>query len=333
MKMLVQVSAYAGRCGAIARAVLTITLGAAALAACASATPEMAARGVRPAGFTPVSSYTHPQASGRASREFAPPSETHVAGGEYKLGAPYQIQGVWYVPAEEPDYDEVGTASWYGDEFDGKATANGETFDKYAASAAHATLPMPSIVEVTNLDNGRTIRVRLNDRGPYKAGRLIDLSRGAAEELGYMDKGTARVRVRYVGPAKLDATLEPLYVAADMRRPDLRVPVRSGPVAESPLIPAQGASMFDAPPSAPPTRIAGQGGYAVQAGAFSDRTRAENVARSLSSAGAAAIRPIEVAGRQLSRVVVGPWRGEAEAQAGRAQVALLGFADAKVIKF
>lgn len=340
IRMLVQVSAYADRCGAVVRALVTIMIGGAALAACASATPEMAARGVRPAGFTPVGAYTHPQAQGAPARQrgFAPPSETHVAGGEYKLGAPYQVQGVWYVPAEEPDYDEVGIASWYGDEFDGKATANGEIFDKYAASAAHATLPMPSIVEVTNLENGRTIRVRLNDRGPYKAGRLIDLSRGAAEELGYMDKGAAKVRVRYVGPAKLDATLEPLYVAANMpRRQDVRIPVRA-PVTENPLIPPPqgtpvGTSLYDRP-APPPSRFdAGQGGYAVQAGAFSDRARAETVARSLSSAGAAAIRPIEVAGRQLFRVVVGPWRDEGQAQAGRAQVASLGFADAKVIKF
>ncbi|OYX29457.1 MAG: hypothetical protein B7Y99_13135 [Caulobacterales bacterium 32-69-10] len=324
-KMVMRVSAHAVRCGAIVRAFFTVMVAGAGLAACASTTPEMAARGVRPHGSAP--SYSR-----GPSRDLAPPNERAVAGGKYKLGAPYQIQDVWYVPAEDPDYDEVGVASWYGDAFDGKPTANGEIFDKYAASAAHATLPMPSIVEVTNLDNGRSIRVRLNDRGPYKSGRLIDLSRGAAEELGYMDKGTAKVRVRYVGPARLDATLEPLYVAANTRRLDARAPVRQGPITATPLIPPQGASVFDRPEPAQ-TQEAGQGGYAVQAGAFSDRGRAETVARSLASAGAAAIRPVEVAGRQLYRVVVGPWRDEGQAQAGRAQVASLGYADARVIKF
>jgi rare lipoprotein A len=330
--MVMRASAPAGRNGAVVRALLTIVFSGLALAACASATPEMAARGVRPMGFTQAqSAYDLPSRPAEPSRrsaprELAPPSETHVAGGEYKLGAPYQIQGVWYVPAEEPDYDEVGIASWYGDEFDGKQTANGEIFDKYAASAAHATLPMPSIVEVTNLDNGRSIRVRLNDRGPYKAGRLIDLSRGAAEELGYMDKGTAKVRVRYVGPARLDGTLEPLFVASQAVTGP-KAPPRAA-VAEAPLAPPP---VSPAPDTSRP--LMSSGGYAVQAGAFSDRARAEKVAASLASAGEAAIRPVEVAGRQLYRVVVGAWTGEAEAQAGRAQVASLGFADARVVKF
>ena len=179
------------------------------LTACASTTPEMAAQGVRsqPAATSPARSAARPTASTSGDGERA------LSGGRYKIGAPYQAGGLWYVPAEQPAYDEVGVASWYGDDFNGQATSNGERFDMYGISAAHATLPMPSIVEVTNLENGRTIRVRLNDRGPFKNGRLIDLSRGAAERLGYMDKGTAKVRVRYIGPAKLDGSVEPLFVA------------------------------------------------------------------------------------------------------------------------
>lgn len=333
--MMVETSAKAGFFGAKLRALFVIMVCGAALAACASATPEMAARGVRPyGGPLPARSYASSPARPVA---LAPPSEEVVAGGRYKLGAPYQAGGLWYVPAEQPDYDEVGVASWYGDEFDGKTTANGETFDKYSASAAHATLPMPSIVEVTNLENGRTIRVRLNDRGPYKAGRIIDLSRGAAQELGYMDKGTAQVRVRYVGPARLDNTLEPLFVANNSRT-DLKPAVRQGAITETPLIAPQGPAFSPEPARTPPSAWraadagAGQGGYAVQAGAFSDRARAEKVVQTLSSAGAAAIHPIEVSGRQLYRVVVGPWSDESQAAAGRAQVASLGFADARVVK-
>ena len=99
---------------------------------------------------------------------------------------PYQIRGRWYRPAEQPGYDETGQASWYGDQFNGRPTATGERFDMYALTAAHKTLPLPGLVEVTNLANGRSIVVRINDRGPFVDGRIIDLSRGAADQLGML---------------------------------------------------------------------------------------------------------------------------------------------------
>src|SRR5688572_6126972 len=120
--------------------------------------------------------------------------------GVRKVGAPYQIGGIWYVPREQPDYDVRGVASWYGDAFHMKATANGEVFDMNAVSAAHTTLPLPSLVEVTNLDNGKKLVVRVNDRGPFVDNRIIDLSREAAIQLGFHRQGLANVRVRYVGP-------------------------------------------------------------------------------------------------------------------------------------
>lgn len=115
---------------------------------------------------------------------------------------PYQVRGVWYTPRYDPDYDEVGLASWYGGKHDGRPTATGEIFDEDRLSAAHKTLPLPAMVEVKNLDNGRKIKVRVNDRGPFVDGRIIDLSREAAKELGMLEKGLARVRVRYLGPAE-----------------------------------------------------------------------------------------------------------------------------------
>lgn len=114
---------------------------------------------------------------------------------------PYQVKGVWYTPRHDPDYDEKGIASWYGEQFQNRNTANGEVFDMDLITAAHKTLPLPSIVEVTDLDTGKKIRVRVNDRGPFVAGRIIDLSKGAARKLGTYQKGVARVRVRYIGPA------------------------------------------------------------------------------------------------------------------------------------
>lgn len=128
----------------------------------------------------------------------APPS------GVYKLGKPYSIAGRWYFPSEDPHYDRIGVASWYGSDFHGKATANGERYDMHALTAAHTTLPLPSYVYVTNLANNRTILVRVNDRGPYVGGRLIDLSKRAAYALGMETSGLGQVRVRYAGRAPLD---------------------------------------------------------------------------------------------------------------------------------
>ena len=114
----------------------------------------------------------------------------------YKVGNPYQIVGKWYYPERDLRYDNTGIASWYGDQFAGKLTANGEIFDPELVSAAHKTLPMPSVVRVTNLDNGKSLVVRINDRGPYVTGRIIDMSRAGARLLGFKDDGIARVRVQ-----------------------------------------------------------------------------------------------------------------------------------------
>ena len=118
------------------------------------------------------------------------------AGGVYKVGSPYQVGGNWYYPKIDYNYDQAGVASWYGQNFHGKLTANGEKFDMRRVSAAHKTLPLPSIVRVTNLENGRSLIIRVNDRGPFVRGRIIDLSKRAAELLGFADKGTAMVRVQ-----------------------------------------------------------------------------------------------------------------------------------------
>ena len=118
--------------------------------------------------------------------------------GYYKVGAPYQVKGVWYHPRVDYDYDETGVASWYGEAFQGKPTANGEVFELNQVSAAHKTLQLPSIVEVTNLQNGRALRMRVNDRGPFADDRIIDVSRRGAQMLGFERAGTAPVRVRII---------------------------------------------------------------------------------------------------------------------------------------
>lgn len=121
----------------------------------------------------------------------------------YKIGRPYKILGQTFYPGHDPSYDEVGIASWYGPNV-GVLTANGELFDQDEIAAAHPTLPLPSIVEVTNLENGRVVKVKVNDRGPFKHNRVIDLTRGAAEKIGMIDKGIAKVRVRFLKDETLD---------------------------------------------------------------------------------------------------------------------------------
>jgi len=118
-----------------------------------------------------------------------------------RVGKPYKIDGKRYTPKHEPNYDETGLASWYGPKFNGKPTASGEIFDKSDMTAAHKTLPLNSLVHVTNLENGRTLIVRVNDRGPFVEERVIDLSEAAAKALRTIQNGLAKVRVRYAGPA------------------------------------------------------------------------------------------------------------------------------------
>src|SRR6202795_953716 len=125
-------------------------------------------------------------------------------GGTYRVGKPYTVGGRVYVPEEDAEYREEGMASWYGDDFHGRLTANGEVFDMGSLTAAHPTLPMPSYARVTNLRNGKSLIVRVNDRGPYHGNRLIDVSNKAAELLDFKGNGVARVRVEYVARAPLE---------------------------------------------------------------------------------------------------------------------------------
>jgi rare lipoprotein A len=127
-------------------------------------------------------------------------------GGTFRVGKPYTVAGRIYVPEEDPNYRAEGMASWYGDDFHGRLTANGEVFDMTALTAAHPTLPIPSYARVTNVRNGKSLIVRVNDRGPYHGNRLIDVSNKAAELLEFKSNGVARVRVEYVGRAPLEGT-------------------------------------------------------------------------------------------------------------------------------
>ena len=135
-------------------------------------------------------------------------------GGRYIVGNPYQVKGKWYYPQEDFSYSKVGIASWYGSAFHGRLTANGEVYDQLSISAAHPTFPLPSYARVTNLESGSSVIVRVNDRGPYHEGRIIDLSNKTADMLDLQHSGTGKVRVQYVGRARMDGHDMPYLMAS-----------------------------------------------------------------------------------------------------------------------
>jgi rare lipoprotein A len=148
-----------------------------------------------------------------SARLVAPGEPIPKGGGYYRVGPAYSVGGQTYVPAEDPNYRAEGLASWYGEDFHGRQTANGEIFDMNSVSAAHATLPMPSYLRVTNLSNNRSVIVRVNDRGPYHSDRLVDVSVKTAILLGFYTSGVAPVRLEYVGPAPLEGSDDGMLIA------------------------------------------------------------------------------------------------------------------------
>lgn len=142
--------------------------------------------------------------AGKGSSYYKGKGPIPAGGGRYHVGKPYQVAGRWYTPKEQPGYDKVGEASWYGEAFHARRTSNGEYFDMNDLTAAHPTLPLPSYAKVTNVNNGREIIVRINDRGPFVGTRLIDLSKRSADALGYRSRGKARVRVQWIANAPLN---------------------------------------------------------------------------------------------------------------------------------
>jgi rare lipoprotein A len=176
------------------------------------------------------------------SKEFSPRvveegEPVPKGGGAYKLGKPYNINGRTYTPEDNPHYRAEGVASWYGRDFHGRLTANGEVYDMHSISAAHTTLPMPSYVRVTNLGNGKSIVVRVNDRGPYHRNRVIDLSIGTAKALDFYHNGIARVRVEYVGRAPIEGSDDAMLMATLRDGSPAPAPSKVMVAAAKPFIP------------------------------------------------------------------------------------------------
>ena len=229
---------------------------------------------------------------------------------------PYQIRGRWYRPEEQPHYDETGMASWYGDQFHGRPTATGERFDMNALTAAHKTLPLPGLVEVTNLANGRRVVLRVNDRGPFVDERIIDLSRGAADALDLRRAGVGEVRVRYLGRAPR------LGGGTVLQHAEARPPApEPAPRAPTPYLsetrPAPTPAQYTANPRT---------GVWIQAGTWPDARQARRAADRLGGGAT-----VEEGAPGQFRVLVGPWPDAGTAERSRRAVISRGYPEAMMI--
>lgn len=249
-----------------------------------------------------------------------PPTRTAAPGSTVKIGKPYQVFGTWYYPADDRDYDQRGIASWYGPGFHALSTANGERYDQDDVTAAHKTLPMPSHVEVENLDNGRKLVVRINDRGPFVAGRIIDLSRKSAQLLGVDRVGTARVRVRRVYP---DGKSRPVVVAT--AAPPRPQPPRPQPPPPQPAIPVADPVVrsVELPASQAPVAK-----HFIQVAALADAGRIAWLKGYMSGFGPVVT---ETTAAGLTRIRLGPFTDAESAQATLAKVRIAGYSEARLL--
>jgi len=304
-------------------------------------------------GCAEINLFAHGAKSAIGSEGAPPPGAS--AASNYKIGKAYQVGGVWYYPQEDFDYDETGIASWYGPDFHAKLTANGEVFDQDAVTAAHKTLQMPSIARVTNLENGRSIIVRVNDRGPFVNGRILDLSRRSAQLLGMEGKGTAKVRVQVLneesrilaGKLKPDSTgNEPKVAQAAPRGSVTAESLPPPPGAKN-----KGGDNVVVASSATPTQrgksveavereLAAQEvktvpvhatNIYVQAGSFARHDYALRLQARLSGVGKAQIQQSAVQGKTVFRVRLGPMATVDDADRVLDAVVAAGQPDARVV--
>ena len=245
------------------------------------------------------------------------PQSDQKSRGQYKVGSPYKIAGEWYKPEAQYEYTETGIASWYGPNFHGKKTANGEIFNMYDMTAAHRTLQLPSIAKVTNLVNGKSVIVRINDRGPFSKGRVLDLSKKAAQELDFIKDGTTRV--------KIEVLPNESRVVADMARGGQSTRGMEAKFARNRVVaPAPITKPVSIASKSPPVQT---GGVYVQAGAFGNLSSAHQLADDLRLIAPTNIRNVN----SLHKVMLGPFQNRDHAQTVITQLADSGQASAFVV--
>lgn len=265
--------------------------------------------------------------------------------GGYKLGEPYEIDHVWYFPSYDSNYDMTGVASWYGHPFHGRPTANGERYDMNDVTAAHPTLPLPSRVRVTNLENGRQLVLRVNDRGPFIDGRLIDVSRRAAQLLGFYREGLAEVRVEYLGLDHLEPDVpwpvdSPKTLLANgtpsAATTSHEVASSIGAVERPPVKPVRTAAVHSSrvENNVNGTTIAGSSrsrGLLVEAAVLEERDDADRLSAIVRSLGTVAVEPERRSGRVVYAVRIGPVASDDEAATILAQLNQAGLTESHII--
>ena len=262
------------------------------------------------------------------------------------VGKSYQVAGRWFHPKEQPGYDKTGVASWYGPQFHRRMTSNGEWFDMDELTAAHPTLPLPSYVKVTNLENGRDVVVRVNDRGPFVGTRIIDMSKGAAEKLDFKNKGMAKVRVEYIGPAPVNdkgshllAMNRELARGTSVRRMLAAVDGKSYKAPEAVVAKREPQPVYSAPAEQDYGADSGETvlakkqdpDYFVQVASFADPYNAERAKEELQTSGPVQIQQFEGSAGTLYRVRIGPLTDEGDAENALRQAVDLGHPDARLV--
>ncbi len=250
-------------------------------------------------------------------------------GGVYKVGTTYTALGQTYTPREDYNYSETGMASWYGKDFHNKKTANGETYDMRAITAAHRTLPLPSIVRVTNLENGRSIIARVNDRGPYVKNRIIDLSEKGAELLGYKMQGTAKVKVEVL--EKESRAIKEAMLADNNKSKLTNNKINYG-LAPKNTTPAVKTAAVTAPQPAAVNQPIETGTFFVQVGAFSDLTKAKEMANNMQRFGTVTIHEAYLSKDGVYRVRLGAYHSRDEALQILDRVLDYGHADVSIVE-
>ncbi len=278
--------------------------------------------------------------AGKGSPYYKGSGKIPMGGGKYHVGKPYQVAGRWFTPKEQPSYNKVGMSSWYGEAFHRRRTSNGEYFDMAQLTAAHATLPLPSYARVTNLNNGKSVIVRINDRGPFVGTRIIDVSKRTAEALDYKRKGTERVRVQYLGPAPInDPGARDLLAMNDggssRQAPETMVAsAEEAPVAKSrkrkqPVMVASYG--LDEATSEPETTSGGiRSSFFVELGTYADPDNVERIRDGLSEVGA--VQVTELAGEQgpVYRLRMGPISDVNAASTALNQAVSFGIPEARI---
>lgn len=251
-------------------------------------------------------------------------------GGVYKVGSTYTALGQKYTPKEDYNYSETGVASWYGSDFHNKRTANGEVYNMHAITAAHRTLPLPSIVRVTNLENGKSIVARVNDRGPYVKNRIIDLSQKGAELLGYKMQGTAKVKVEIL--AKESKALKEAMLAKDNTSKTYNEAIKYSTVTETAANNVKPVTTPKAVANNVAAPVQDTGTFFVQVGAFSDLSKAKEMAEHMQRFGNVVIHEAYLSKDGVYRVRLGAYHSRNEALQILDRVLDYGHADVTIVE-